>query len=246
MRTMSAKYVSSFDDWMDPWLLKLKSCGFLHTKQQALAGQPLPRRLATPVHGKTNCALRAVSTAPSAAQRLNLYLTTSGSLSAQESHSSKAFALIQTYSHPRAGHQQQGEHLSMKEVVAVPERNSGCRSTFSRNRMLVFTPRMWNSYNARCIFWMACRYVPDRTITCAKEFPGIICHASLLLFLQSCTCSSHGCEVPTSGAFWPSTLSCCGEIAVRQSCRRSWDAPVTRSASMHSPKCVCISKKHPP
>lgn len=54
----------------------------------------------------------------------------------------------------------------MKEVVAVPERNSGWRSTFSRKRMLVLTPRMWNSYSARCIFWMACRYVPDRTITC--------------------------------------------------------------------------------
>ena len=31
---MSARYVSSFDDWMDPWLLKLKSCGFLRKAPQ--------------------------------------------------------------------------------------------------------------------------------------------------------------------------------------------------------------------
>ena len=35
--------------------------------------------------------------------------------------------------------------LSMKLVVAPPDRNSGWRSTFSKKRMLVFTPRMWNS-----------------------------------------------------------------------------------------------------
>ena len=56
--------------------------------------------------------------------------------------------------------------LSMKLVVAAPDRNSSWRRTFSRKLMLVFTPRTWNSYSARCIFWTAWMKVSDFTITC--------------------------------------------------------------------------------
>ena len=68
-------------------------------------------------------------------------------------------------------------HLSMKEVVAVPDKNSGCRRTFSRNSMLVFTPLMWNSYRARCIFWIACRYVLPLQMTCAGTERQLMLHA---------------------------------------------------------------------
>ena len=51
----------------------------------------------------------------------------------------------------------QEAYRSMKEVVAWPDRNSGWRRTFSRNRMLVFTPLMWNSYKALCIFCIVCK-----------------------------------------------------------------------------------------
>ena len=32
--------------------------------------------------------------------------------------------------------------------------------------MFVFTPLMWNSYSALCIFWTACRYVLPLQMTC--------------------------------------------------------------------------------
>ena len=68
-----------------------------------------------------------------------------------------------------------GARLSMKLVVAAPDRNSSWRSTFSRKLMLVFTPRIWNSYMARCIFWTAWMKVSDFTITC-----GASRHVSML------------------------------------------------------------------
>ena len=37
----------------------------------------------------------------------------------------------------------------MKRVVAVPLRNSGCRSTLSKKGMLVLTPRIRDSVRAR-------------------------------------------------------------------------------------------------
>ena len=39
----------------------------------------------------------------------------------------------------------------MKEVSARPSRKSGWVTTFSRKGMLVFTPRMRNSWRQRCM-----------------------------------------------------------------------------------------------
>mmetsp|Transcript_9721 Transcript_9721/g.24162 ORF Transcript_9721/g.24162 Transcript_9721/m.24162 type:complete len:219 (-) Transcript_9721:1442-2098(-) len=58
--------------------------------------------------------------------------------------------------------------FSMKLVLHSPSRNSGWRSTFSRNEMLVLMPRIWNSLSARCIFCAACGKVGALAMTLAS------------------------------------------------------------------------------
>ena len=60
--------------------------------------------------------------------------------------------------------------LSMKVVVASPERKTGLVTTFSRKGMLVFTPRMRNSRRARCMRSRATGKVwPDVVILTSNE-----------------------------------------------------------------------------